>query len=186
MSVPKAPRAFQDDLESVLRFHEGRVCVVQLWRQRAGRRDRWDHLERLPPSECTLEDLKARFGGGVYRAKLLGRWMRRPRWEVYLEQLTFAIGGPPSAYTLQLLHHAAPSGHVYVFLHSHLYPASHPTIGPLVTPLRSQRNHDSRAISRPSRPSHNAQLTPLAYLQPYRRVHSTHRVASCANITDPL
>jgi hypothetical protein len=91
----KALRAFADDLEGVLLHYGGQCRVVQLWRQREDDRRAWTYLGRLPPDDCDLEVLKRRFGGGSYRAKLFGGWMRRERREAYLEQVSFAIGGPP-------------------------------------------------------------------------------------------
>lgn len=94
----KASRAFVDDLEGVL-LHYGGLCrVVQLWRQHSDNRRAWDYLGRLPPGDCDLEVLRRRFGGGSYRAKLFGRWQRRERREAYLEQVSFAIEGPPRPY----------------------------------------------------------------------------------------
>ena len=94
----KARRAFADDLEGVL-LHYGGLCrVVQLWRQREDNRRAWTYLGRWPPEDCELEVLKRRFGGGSYRAKLFGLWLRRERREAYLEQVSFAIEGPPESY----------------------------------------------------------------------------------------
>jgi hypothetical protein len=75
--VTKASRTFADDLEGVL-LHYGGLCrVVQLWRQHETDRRAWTYLDRLPPEDCDMEVLKRRFGGGSYRAKLFGGWMRR-------------------------------------------------------------------------------------------------------------
>jgi hypothetical protein len=96
--VTKASRTFADDLEGVL-LHYGGLCrVVQLWRQHETDRRAWTYLDRLPPEDCDMEVLKRRFGGGSYRAKLFGGWMRRERHEAYLEQVSFAIEGPPKPY----------------------------------------------------------------------------------------
>ena len=85
-------------MEGVL-LHYGVLCrVVQLWRQREGNRCGWTYLGRLVPEDCELEVLKRRFGGGSFRAKLFGGWMRRERREAYLEQVSFAIEGPPNRY----------------------------------------------------------------------------------------
>ena len=51
-----------------------------------------------PADDCELGVLKRRFGGGSYRAKLFGRWLRGARREAYLEQVSFAIEGPPKPY----------------------------------------------------------------------------------------
>ena len=84
-------RPFPDYLDGIVREYGPRVRVVQLWRRLDWRRNVWTYLGRVPPEVCEFELIGRRFGGGSYRAKLLGRWDPQRRQEEYLEQVTFAI-----------------------------------------------------------------------------------------------
>ena len=46
---------------------------------------------RVHPELCETELIGRRFGGGEYRAKLLGEWDTERRQEEYLEQVTFCL-----------------------------------------------------------------------------------------------
>jgi len=67
------------------------VRVVQLWRRVDGTHNQWTYLGRIAPEQCEFELVGKRFGGGEYRAKLLGLWEPQRRQEEYLEQVTFAL-----------------------------------------------------------------------------------------------
>ena len=84
-------RPFPDYIDGIVREYGPRVRVVQLWRRLDRRRNVWTYLGRVPPESCEFELIGRRFGGGEYRAKLLGTWNRERRQEEYLEQVTFAI-----------------------------------------------------------------------------------------------
>jgi hypothetical protein len=88
---PRPPRHFPDDLDEILRGYGQRARVVQLWRQLDGKHDEWTYLGRLHPSQAGVEQVAERFGGGWYRAKILGAWDRERRREEYFEQVTFGI-----------------------------------------------------------------------------------------------
>jgi hypothetical protein len=65
--------------------------VIQLWRLADGTYNRWIYLARITPYQCTIEYIAHRFGGGDYRAKILGEWDRERRNEQYFERVSFAI-----------------------------------------------------------------------------------------------
>ena len=88
---PRPFRNFPDEIEVILHGYGPRARVVQLWRQLDGKRDIWTYLGRLDPAECEIEMIGARFGGGSYRAKILGAWDRERRREEYFEQVSFAL-----------------------------------------------------------------------------------------------
>jgi hypothetical protein len=88
---PRPPRHFPDDIDEILRGYGKRARVVQIWRQLEGKRDVWTYLGRLHPSVCGVEEIADRFGGGWYRAKILGAWDPALRREEYFEQVSFGI-----------------------------------------------------------------------------------------------
>ena len=88
---PRPPRDADDDVESILAAYGRRARVVQLWRRLDGSSSEWVHLGRLSPDEVRFEHIACRFGGGWYRAKILGAWDRLSRREEYLEQVHFGI-----------------------------------------------------------------------------------------------
>ena len=88
---PRPFRNFPDEIDVILHGYGPRARVVQLWRQLAGDRDVWTYLGRLQPEQCEIEMIGHRFGGGSYRAKILGAWDRERRQEEYLEQVTFRL-----------------------------------------------------------------------------------------------
>ena len=95
----RAPRAFSDDIESVLQHYGRHARVVELSRRDESLQT-WVYLGRLwlenfYPASSFLEMVKAEFGGGYYRAKIYGQWNKEARREQYLEQVTFAIAGSP-------------------------------------------------------------------------------------------
>lgn len=101
----KAPRRFTTaDLETALQFHGARVRRIQLWRRaNRGRPGRWMHLGRLRPRLDLLGLIHEAFGGGTYRAKLLGSWLPHRGQEAFLQQLTFHIPGYPTPRIAQRL-----------------------------------------------------------------------------------
>src|SRR6266513_2358809 len=84
-------RNFPDAIDEILHGYGPRARVVQLWRQLDAKRDPWTCLGRLQPEECEIELIANRFGGGWYRAKILGAWDRERRREEYFEQVAFGI-----------------------------------------------------------------------------------------------
>ena len=102
---PKAPRRFTTaDLETVLQFHGARARRIQLWRRaNRGRPGVWMHLGRLRPRADLLGHIQDLFGGGIYRAKLLGPWLPHRGREAFLQQLTFHIPGYPTPRITQRL-----------------------------------------------------------------------------------
>ena len=108
----KAFRPFCDDLDGVLEHYRGVVRVVVIWRQDDSRKARWTYLCRLrvkdyEPSLSFTDLVHCRFGGGWYKAKLYGDWIRGLRREEYLEQVSFGICGPPTPETQHLVHAAS-------------------------------------------------------------------------------
>ena len=89
---PSRPfRNFPDAIDEILSGYGPRARVVQLWRQLDGKHDVWTYLGRLDPAECEIEMIGDRFGGGWYRAKILGAWDPELRREEYFEQVSFGI-----------------------------------------------------------------------------------------------
>ena len=86
-------RYFPDDIEYIVQAYGSRARVVQLWRLADGTSDRWIYLARITPYQCTIEYIANRFGGGDYRAKILGEWDPQRRCEQYFERVSFAIDG---------------------------------------------------------------------------------------------
>jgi hypothetical protein len=96
-------RDFPEDIDGIVRGYGARALVVQLWRRVDGTRNEWTYLGRLAPEQCEIELIAERFGGGWYRAKILGRWDRGRRQEDYFEQVSFGISSrrwPVTAETL--------------------------------------------------------------------------------------
>ena len=91
---PERPfRYFPDDIEYIVQVYGSRARVVQLWRLADGTSDQWIYLARITPYQCTIEYIAHRFGGGDYRAKILGEWDPERRCEQYFERVSFAIDG---------------------------------------------------------------------------------------------
>lgn len=86
-------RYFPDDIEHIVQGYGSQARVVQLWRLADGTFNRWIYLARITPYQCTIEYIANRFGGGDYRAKILGEWDRESRREQYFERVSFAIDG---------------------------------------------------------------------------------------------
>ena|SRR3989442_684937 len=95
-------RYFPDDIEHIVMGYGPRARVIQLWRLADGTYDQWIYLARITAEQCTIEYIAHRFGGGDYRAKILGDWDPERRYEVYLERVSFAIDDcfPVTAETL--------------------------------------------------------------------------------------
>lgn len=100
---PKAPRQVTpQDVEAAILFHRNRVRRIQLWRRvNVGRPGIWMHLGRYRPHPDLLVRIRSRFGGGRYRAKLLGPWLPGARREEFLQQVTFTLSGSPTEVTLR-------------------------------------------------------------------------------------
>ena len=94
--IPAEARDVPDIVVAHLRPH---ARVVAIWRNDEAHRGRWVYLERMYAQEFSLDEVIERYGGGEYRAKILGRWDRARRREEYLMQLTFGIDRriPPTA-----------------------------------------------------------------------------------------
>jgi hypothetical protein len=88
---PRPPRHFPDDIDEILHGYGQHARVIQLWRQLDGKHSEWTYLGRLHPSESGVEQVAERFGGGWYRAKILGAWDPELRREEYFEQVSFGI-----------------------------------------------------------------------------------------------
>ena len=88
---PRPFRSSPDAIDEVLHGYGPRARVVQIWRQLDAKRDVWTYLGRLPPEQCEVEMIADRFGGGWYRAKILGAWDRERRREEYFDQVAFGI-----------------------------------------------------------------------------------------------
>ena len=100
---PERPfRYFPDDIEYIVQAYGSRARVVQLWRLADSTYSQWIYLARITSYECTIECIAHRFGGGDYRAKILGEWDPERRREQYFERVSFAIDGcfPVTAETL--------------------------------------------------------------------------------------
>jgi hypothetical protein len=98
----KLVRYFPDDIEHIVLGYGSRARVIQLWRLADGTYGRWIYLARITPYQCTIEYIAHRFGGGDYRAKILGEWDPERRCEQYFERVSFAIDDfyKPTAETL--------------------------------------------------------------------------------------
>jgi len=89
---PSRPfRSSSDAIDEILWGYGPRARIVVLWRQLDGKHDVWTYLGRLDPAECEIEMIGDRFGGGWYRAKILGAWDPELRREEYFEQVSFGI-----------------------------------------------------------------------------------------------
>ena len=72
---PSRPfRSSSDAIDEILSGYGPRARIVVLWRQLDGKQDVWTYLGRLQPEQCEIEMIGDRFGGGWYRAKILGAW----------------------------------------------------------------------------------------------------------------
>ena len=87
----RPPRSSAWYIDEIVRAYGPRLCVVQIWRRVDGMRNQWTYLGRLAPEQTEIELIGKRFGGGDYRAKLLGPWDPELRQEEYLEQVSFAL-----------------------------------------------------------------------------------------------
>src|SRR5712692_1240271 len=94
--IPAEARGIPDVVVAHLRPH---ARVVALWRQDEAHPERWVYLERMPAQELSFDAVIQRYGGGEYRAKILGKWDPARRREQYLIQIPFAIHPryPPTA-----------------------------------------------------------------------------------------
>ena len=94
--IPAEARDIPEVVVAHLRPH---ARVVAIWRQDDADRARWVYLERMYAQEFTVDEVIQRYGGGDYRAKILGKWDPERRREAYLTQIPFAIDSriPPTA-----------------------------------------------------------------------------------------
>jgi hypothetical protein len=97
--IPAEARDIPDIVVAHLRPH---ARMVALWRQDDARPGRWVYLERMYAQELSFDEVIQRYGGGDYRAKILGKWDPARRREAYLTQVTFSIDPyyPPTPATL--------------------------------------------------------------------------------------
>ncbi len=97
--VKQIPAEARDIPEVVIAHLRPHARMVAVWRRDDARPDRWVYLERLYAQEFSFDEVIQRFGGGEYRAKILGKWDPARRREDYLMQLTFGIDDriPPTA-----------------------------------------------------------------------------------------
>ena len=65
--------------------------MVAVWRRDDAVPERWVYLERMSAREFSVDEVIQRYGGGEYRAKILGKWDPERRCEEYLTQIPFAI-----------------------------------------------------------------------------------------------
>jgi hypothetical protein len=87
----RPPRSTAWFIDEIVGVYARRVRVVALWRRLDGTRSVWTYLARLAPEQAEIELVGQRFGGGDYRAKLLGPWDPVNRCEQYLEQVQFSL-----------------------------------------------------------------------------------------------
>ena len=87
----RPPRSTAWFIDEIVRAYGRRVRVVALWRRLDGTHNDWVYLARLTPGQAEIELIGERFGGGDYRAKLLGPWDPVRRREEYLEQVQFSL-----------------------------------------------------------------------------------------------
>jgi len=97
--IKEIPPEARDIPEIVLAHLRPYARMVAIWRRDDARPGRWVYLERMYAQEFSCDEVIQRYGGGEYRAKILGRWDPAERCEEYLTQLTFAIDPriPPTA-----------------------------------------------------------------------------------------
>jgi hypothetical protein len=91
LTKTRPPRSTDWYIDEIVNAYGRRVHVVALWRKLDGARNVWTYLARLAPEQAKIELVGQRFGGGEYRAKLLGPWDPASRSEQYLEQVQFAL-----------------------------------------------------------------------------------------------
>src|SRR5438552_11061888 len=97
--IKQIPAEARDIPEVVIAHLRPLARVVAIWRQDDGRPGRWVYLERMYAQEFSVDEVIQRYGGGNYRAKVIGKWDPARRREEYLTQLAFAIDRciPPTA-----------------------------------------------------------------------------------------
>jgi len=86
--IPAEARDVPDIVVAHLRPYARMVAV---WRRDDARPGRWVYLERMYAQEFSVDEVIRRYGGGDYRAKILGKWDPARRREDYLTQIPFAI-----------------------------------------------------------------------------------------------
>ncbi len=80
------------DVPEIVVAHLGPYArVVALWRQDEGHPERWVYLERIAVQQFSRDAVIHRYGGGEYRAKVLGQWDPARRREEYRMQFPFGI-----------------------------------------------------------------------------------------------
>ena len=97
--INQIPAEARDIPEVVVAHLRPHARMVAIWRQDDAHPERWVYLERMYAQEFSVDEVIQRYGGGEYRAKILGKWDPARRREAYLMQLTFAIDSciPPTA-----------------------------------------------------------------------------------------
>jgi len=97
--IGQIPAEARDIPELVVAHLRPHARMVAVWRRDDARPERWVYLERMYAQEFSVDEVIQRYGGGEYRAKILGRWDPARRREDYLTQIPFAIDSriPPTA-----------------------------------------------------------------------------------------
>ncbi len=97
--IQQIPVEARDIPEVVVAHLRPHARMVAIWRRDDARPERWVYLERMYAQEFSVDEVIQRYGGGEYRAKILGRWDPARRREQYLIQIPFAIHPryPPTA-----------------------------------------------------------------------------------------
>jgi len=89
--IQRIPAEARDVPDIVVAHLRPYARMVAVWRQDDARPGRWVYLERMYAQEFSVDEVIQRYGGGDYRAKILGKWDPARRREDYLMQLTFGI-----------------------------------------------------------------------------------------------
>ena len=74
LTKTRPPRSTDWYIDEIVGAYGRRVHTVALWRRLDRARNVWTYLARLAPEQAKIELVGQRFGGGEYRAKLLGPW----------------------------------------------------------------------------------------------------------------
>ncbi|OLC08938.1 MAG: hypothetical protein AUH42_00240 [Gemmatimonadetes bacterium 13_1_40CM_70_11] len=100
--IRQIPAEARDIPEIVIAHLRPHACMVALWRRDDALPQRWVYLERIWAEAFSVDEVIQRYGGGEYRAKILGQWDPSQRREQYLTQITFGIDRhcQPTAATL--------------------------------------------------------------------------------------
>ena len=97
--IQRIPAEARDVPDIVVAHLRPYARMVAVWRQDDVRPGRWVYLERMYAQDFSVDEVIQRYGGGDYRAKILGKLDPERRCEEYLTQIPFAIDSriPPTA-----------------------------------------------------------------------------------------